>query len=148
MNADKTYLDSLSEKVLGAVFEVSNTLGAGFLERVYQRALLRELNLRGLRATAEASFTVVYKGQSVGEYYADLLVEDSLVVELKCAERLANEHTAQCLNYLRASGRTVCLLVNFQKPKVEWKRIVFGFADQPNYTNMSIARPAEPVSAD
>jgi len=78
----------------------------------------------------EASFAVLYKGHSVGEYFADLLVEDVLVVELKCAERLANEHIAQCLNYLRASGRTVCLLVNFQKPKVEWKRIVLGFPDQ------------------
>jgi hypothetical protein len=65
----------------------------------------------------------------VSKYFPDLLVEDVLVVELKCAERLANEHTRQCLNYLRASGRTVCLLVNFQKPKVEWKRIVPGFPD-------------------
>jgi GxxExxY protein len=120
----------LSETVLSAVFEVSNKLGAGFLEKVYQRALLRELSLRGIRAIAEASFAVLYKGYSVGEYFADLLVEDVLVVELKCAERLANEHTAQCLNYLRASGWTVCLLVNFQKPKVEWKRIVLGFPDQ------------------
>jgi GxxExxY protein len=63
----------------------------------------------------------------VGEYFADILVEDALVVELKCVDRLAGEHTAQCLNYLRASGRTVCLLVNFQKPKVEWKRVVNGF---------------------
>ena len=120
-------IDSLTESVLGAVFEVSNTLGAGFLEKVYERALLMELGLRGIRATAQASFAVNYKGQSVGEYFADLLVEDELVVELKCAERLGNEHTAQCLNYLRASGRRFCLLVNFQKPKVEWKRIVLGF---------------------
>jgi GxxExxY protein len=113
--------------VLGAVFEVSNTLGAGFLEKVYQRALLRELGLRGIPATAEASFPAVYKGQCVGEYFADILVDDALVLELKCVDRLAGEHTAQCLNYLRASGRTVCLLVNFQKPKVEWKRVVNGF---------------------
>src|SRR5215472_5941056 len=132
MNADNTFLDSLSERVLSAVFEVSNTLGAGFLEKVYKRALLRELSLRGIRATAEVPFSVMYKEQSVGEYFADLLVEDALVVELKCAERLANEHTAQCLNYLRASGRTVCLLVNFQRPKVEWKRIVCGYADPSN----------------
>ena len=129
MNADKDKLDSLTERVLGAVFEVTNTLGAGFLEKVYQRALLRELGLRGIRATAEASFTVTYKSHSVGEYFADLLVEDVLVVELKSVERLSSEHTAQCLNYLRASGRTVCLLVNFQKPKVEWKRIVHRFPD-------------------
>jgi GxxExxY protein len=127
MNADNTELNSLSEKVLAAIFEVSNTLGAGFLEKVYQRALLRELGLRGIRATAEASFAISYKGHSVGEYFADMLVEDELIVELKCVERLANEHMAQCLNYLRASGRALCLLVNFQKPKVEWKRIVHGF---------------------
>jgi GxxExxY protein len=58
---------------------------------------------------------------------ANILVEDVLVIELKCVEGLANEHTALCLNYLRASGRTLCLLVNFQRPKVEWRRIVFGF---------------------
>ena len=110
--------------------EVSNTLGAGFLEKVYERALLKELVLRGMRAKAQVSFPVSYKGQIVGEYFADLVVEDVLVVELKCVERLANEHTAQCLNYLRASGRTVCLLVNFQRPKVEWKRIVLGAEDE------------------
>jgi len=128
MNADERgFFDSLTERVLGAVFEVSNTLGCGFLEKVYERALLRELALRGIRAADQVSFAVTYKDHPVGEYFADILVEDVLVVELKCVERLANEHTAQCLNYLRASGRTLCLLVNFQKPKVEWKRIVQGF---------------------
>ena len=122
MNAD---LDLLTESVLGAVFEVSNTLGAGFLEKVYQRALVRELSLRSIKAVPEASFPVTYKGQYIGEYFADILVEDVLVVELKCADRLASEHTAQCLNYLKASGRNLCLLVNFQSPKVEWKRIVY-----------------------
>ena len=130
MNTDSRGLfDSLAERVIGAVFEVSNTLGAGFLEKVYERALLTELGLRGIEAIAQASFNVTYKGQNAGEYFADILVEDVLVVELKCVERLGNEHIAQCLNYLRASGRTVCLLVNFQKPKVEWKRIVRGFQD-------------------
>jgi GxxExxY protein len=130
MNADERgFLDSLTERVLGAVFEVSNTLGAGFLEKVYERALLTELGLRGLRAVAQASFTVTYKGRNVGEYSADILAEDVLVVELKCVERLGNEHIAQCLNYLRASGLTICLLVNFQKPKVEWKRIVHGIPE-------------------
>jgi GxxExxY protein len=121
------FFDSLTERVIGAILEVSNTLGAGFLERVYQRALLTELGLRGIQAASQASFTVTYKGHAVGEYVADILVEEVLLVELKCVERLANEHTAQCLNYLRASGRTVCLFVNFQRPKVEWKRIVLGF---------------------
>ena len=127
MKTDERGFDSLTERVLAAVFAVSNTLGAGFVEKVYERALLVELSSRGIRAAAQASFAVTYKGQYVGEYFADVLVEDVLVVELKCVERLANEHTAQCLNYLRASGRTLCLLVNFQKPKVEWKRIVYGY---------------------
>lgn len=128
MNTDERRCpDSLTENVIGAILEVSNTLGGGFLEKVYERALLRELALRGLRAKAQASFSVMYKGTCVGEYYADILVEDVLVVELKCVDHFANEHTAQCLNYLRASGRSVCLLVNFQRSKVEWRRIVSGF---------------------
>jgi GxxExxY protein len=102
MNADeRRFLDSLTERVLGAVFEVANTLGAGFLEKVYERALLKELKLRGIQAASQVSFSVVYKGQRVGEYCADILVENMLVVELKCVDRLASEHTAQCLNYLR-----------------------------------------------
>jgi GxxExxY protein len=121
MNTD----NSLSEKVLGAIFEVSNTLGAGFLEKVYERALLKELGIRGMAAKSQASFAVIYKGQCVGEYFADILVEDALVIELKCVDRLANEHMAQCLNYLRTSGRGVCLLVNFQRPKVEYRRILY-----------------------
>ena len=119
--------ESLTERVLGAVFEVSNILGAGFLEKVYERALLTELRLRGMGAVGQVSFAVTYKGQVVGQYFADILVEDELVVELKCVERLSNEHMAQCLNYLRASGLRYCLLINFQKPKVEWKRVILGF---------------------
>jgi GxxExxY protein len=128
MNTDQGgYYDSLTERVLGSIFEVSNTLGCGFLEKVYERALLTELGLRGIRATAQASLAVTYKGHPVGVYVADILVEDVLVIELKCVDRLANEHIAQCLNYLRASGLRLCLLVNFQKPKVEWKRLMHGF---------------------
>ncbi len=129
MNADerRLALDALTERVLSAVFEVANTLGAGFLERVYHRDLLRELKIRGIAAVSEASFSVVYKEHPVGEYFADLLVEGAPVVELKCVERLTSEHMAQCLNYLRASGMSLCLLVNFQKPTVEWKRIVLNF---------------------
>src|ERR1035441_5981222 len=111
MNTDERRCpDSLTERVIGAILEVSNSLGAGFLEKVYSRALLRELGLPGIRATAQAAFTVSYKGQPIGTYYSDILVEDVLVVELKCVD-------------LRASGRSVCLLVNFQRPKAEWRRI-------------------------
>ncbi len=91
-----------------------------------ERALLRELGLRGIRATGQASFPVNYKGHFDGDYLADILVEDVLVIELKCVDRLAGEHTAQCINYLRASGRSLCHLLNFQKLEVEWKRIAHG----------------------
>ena len=121
---EKAFLDTVFEHVVGAVYEVSNVLGAGFLEKVYERALLKELALRGLRAQAQAPFSVVYKGQLIGEYVADILVEDQLIVELKCADNLSNEHMAQCINYLKVSRRRLALLVNFQKPKVEWKRII------------------------
>ena len=126
MNTDKHGFetDDLVGRVLGAVFEVANTLGAGFLEKVYERALLRELRLRGISVASQVTFPVVYKNLCVGEYLADIVVDNALVIELKCVDRLTNEHMAQCLNYLRASGMSLCLLINFQKPTVEWKRVV------------------------
>lgn len=114
----------LTEVVIGAAFEVANVLGPGFLEKVYERALLKELALRDVGARAQVSFPVCYKGHYIGEYVADLVVADQLIVELKCVDRLANEHLAQCINYLRASGLKLALLINFQKPKLEWKRVV------------------------
>ena len=126
MNADENQA-TLTERIIGALFEVSNTLGSGFLEKVYERALLRELKLRGLAAVSQASFRVMYKGESVGEYLGDIVVEDAVVIELKCADRLGSEHVAQCLNYLRASGTTLCLLVNFQKPIAEFKRVALSY---------------------
>ena len=99
-------------------------LGAGFLEKVYERALLRELALRGVNARPQMSFPVCYKGQYVGEYVADLVIGEQLIVELKCVDRLGDEHLAQCINYLKASRLRVALLINFQRPKVEWKRVL------------------------
>ena len=127
MGTDRDDLDKLTEGVIGAVFEVANTLGPGFLEKVYERALVRELDLRGIRADSQVPVCVRYKGHRVGDYLADILVERAVLVELKCAGRLGDEHTAQCLNYLKASGLGVCLLVNFQRAKVEWKRVVLNF---------------------
>jgi GxxExxY protein len=85
--------------------------------------------MRGLQATAQPSFSISYKGKYIGEYFADIGVEDVLLLELKCVEHLGREHMAQCLNYLRASGRQVCLLVNFQKSKAERRRIVYAHRD-------------------
>ena len=126
---ERAELDSLTERVIGAFFAVSNELGAGFLERVYEKALMRELGLMGIAVKAQVLFPVYYKGWRVGEYVADLVVEGSVLVELKCVERLGNEHMAQCINYLKCSGIEVCLLVNFQKSRLDWRRVVLGFAE-------------------
>ena len=112
--------------MVGAAYEVSNVLGAGFLEKAYERALMRELVLRGLNVRCQAAFPVGYKGECVGDYVADLVIEDKLVVESKCVDQFANEHLAQCINYLKASGMKLALLINFQKPRVEWKRVVYS----------------------
>ena len=114
----------LTEIVIGSAFEISRVLGAGFLEKVYERALIRELTLQGVGAKAQVSFPICYKGQYVGEYMADLVVEEKLIVELKCVDRFASEHLAQCINYLKASGLRVALLINFQRPRVEWRRVL------------------------
>jgi len=124
MNANER--ESLIHQVVGAVYEVSNVLGAGFLEKVYERALLKELRARGIKAETQVPGPIAYKGDCVGEYFIDMLVEDYLLVELKCCDSFSNEHIAQCLNYLRASRKNIALLVNFQKPKAEWKRVVLG----------------------
>jgi len=116
-------MKTLTEGVIGAFFDVSNAPGTGFLEKVYERALVAELRLRGIKVSSQTAYEVRYKGFVVGDYVPDLLVEDVLLVELKCAERFSDEHLAQCLNYLRASGLRLCLLVNFQKDRVEWKRV-------------------------
>src|SRR5271165_6384531 len=111
---------ALARAVVGAAYEVSNTLGAGFLEKVYQRAMVRELELRGLSVQTEVRCRIVYKDSLVGEYVADLVVDGRLLVELKCVDCFANEHIAQCINYLKASKLRLGLLINFGKSKVEW----------------------------
>ena len=120
----KLSLKDLEAEVIGAAYEVSNILGAGFLEKVYHRALQKELTLRGISVRSNVELPVTYKGENVGEYIPDLLVEDRLIIELKCVERFAGEHIAQCLSYLCAAGHDELLLINFQKPKVDWRRIV------------------------
>jgi GxxExxY protein len=113
----------LTEAVIGSAVEVSNMLGPGFLEK-YERALIRELALRELRAKPQTLLPVCYKGQPLGDYIADLVVEGRLIVELKCVECFSKEHLAQCISYLKASGLRVALLINFQRSKLEWKRVV------------------------
>lgn len=118
MPVDITY------KINGAIFEVNRVLGAGFLEKVYEKALLKELFLRGLNAQSQVPVEVVYKAEVVGEYFIDILVENLIVIELKAVEKLQKIHTAQLLNYLKATGYKMGLLVNFTHPKAEIKRYV------------------------
>jgi GxxExxY protein len=120
-------LNHLVEMAVGAAYEVSNVLGAGFLEKVYERAMVIELKHRGIKAEAQSPVNIRYKKESVGDYFVDILVEKELIVELKCVESLSEEHLAQTLNYLKATGLHIALLINFQHPKVEWKRVVLDF---------------------
>ncbi len=121
---DLRALDGLAESVIGCAYEVQNVFGCGFLEKVYERALIRELRLRGVEVKSQVPFPVAYKGQHVGDYIADMVVAGSILVELKCVEEFAPEHVAQCINYLKASHLRLALLFNFQNPKVQWRRIV------------------------
>ncbi len=115
----------ITETIIGAAFSVSNVLGYGFLEKVYQRAMQVELQSRGVRATAETEIRVNYKGIEVGSYRADLWVEESVIVELKIARSYVASDEPQLLNELKATGVKVGLLINFGKTKVEFKRLVF-----------------------
>jgi len=115
-------LNELSEKVIGAAFKVSNTLGCGFLEKVYENALSHELRKAGVKVVQQHPVPVSYDGEVVGDFYADLLVEGVLLVELKAVRAFDPVHEAQCLNYLKGTGLVLCLLLNFGKPKVEIKR--------------------------
>ena len=123
----RSRINQITEKVIGCVFRVSNTLGAGFLEKVYHNALLIELREAGLAVSPQHPISVLYKGHVVGEYFADLLVEGLVIVEVKAVTALNEVHQAQCINYLKASGLSVCLLINFAKPKAEVRRLVRDF---------------------
>ena len=114
----------LSYQIMAAVFEVYNTLGFGFLEKVYERALLKELCLRGILVEAQKEIKVFYKGEEVGAYLADIVVNDEILLELKAVESLNNIHKTQVLNYLKATGFKLGLLINFGKERVEYKRLV------------------------
>ncbi|MCD4684748.1 MAG: GxxExxY protein [Anaerolineae bacterium] len=115
----------LTKKIIGAFYDVYNGLGYGFLEKVYENALALELRKLGLSVQQQKPITVFYAGEPVGEYFADVVVNDVVLVELKAAQRLAGEHEAQLLNYLKATTMEVGLLLNFG-PKPEIKRKAYA----------------------
>ena len=122
-------INDITYAINGAVFEVIRVLGPGFLEKVYENALLIELKSRGLKAESQVSIKVLYKDDVVGEYIADILVEESVIVELKTVESLEKIHEAQLLNYLKATGLNIGMLVNFRHPKAEIKRLVYNLPE-------------------
>lgn len=113
----------ITQKILEAAFEVSKELGSGFLESVYKNAMVIALRAKGLVVEVEKPISVMFRGQSVGQFYADLFVDGKVIVELKAVSALAPEHSAQTINYLKATGIEVGLLINFGHPKVEYKRL-------------------------
>ena len=123
----RSEINRVTERIINCVYRVSNTLGSGFLEKVYENALAIELKQNGLQVTQQHPVNVFYNGTLVGDYVADLLVDDQVIVELKAVKILDEVHSAQCMNYLKASGLKVCLLVNFGKPRVDIKRIVLDY---------------------
>ena len=114
--------EEITEKIIGCAFEVLNELGAGFLESVYEKALLLALRQKGLVVESQHPVKVMFRGQCVGDYCADLFVERSVMVVLKAVKAIAPEHQAQIINYLNATGIEVGLLINFGNLKLEFKR--------------------------
>lgn len=117
-------LNKITEKIINCAFQVSNALGIGFLEKVYENSIAFELRNLGLSVQQQAPILVNYKENIVGEYSADLLVEKSVLVELKAIKNLDEIHLAQCMNYLKATGYKICLLINFGTKHVQIKRII------------------------
>jgi GxxExxY protein len=124
-------INGITEKIIGCAFRVSNTLGIGFLEKVYENALAYELRKLGLPVRQQVEINVYYEDIVVGFYRADLYVEELVAVEIKHVKSIDEAHVAQTLNYLRAARHRVALLLNFGCPRVEVKRVIYS-ASKPN----------------
>ena len=122
MISDAERLNEVTKRIISCAYAVSNGLGAGFLEKVYENALAHELRKSGLQTRQQQAINVAYDGVIVGDYAADIVVENSVLLELKAVKSLDEVHFAQCINYLKATGRKICLLINFGQPKIEIKR--------------------------
>ncbi len=115
--------EEITERILATAFDVSNELGCGFLESVYEKSLLIALRQNGLVAESQVSIDVEFRGQIVGHFVADIIVENKVLIELKTVDRLISKHIAQVLNYLKATGVEVGLLINFGNSKLEYRRL-------------------------
>ena len=122
--------DDLTQTIIGCAFEVINELGSGFLESVYENSMVLALSEAGLPVQSQVPIPVMFRGKRVGDFYADLLVDEKVIVELKAVRAIVPEHQAQIINYLNATGIEVGMLINFGNPKLELKR--FTRSRRPN----------------
>jgi GxxExxY protein len=127
MNAEPHGANDLTSRIISCATRVSNTLGAGFLEKVYENALAVEFRTRSVSFEQQPGFLVRYRQEIVGEYIPDFVVSDSVIVEVKALDSLSTTHEAQCINYLRASGLHLALLFNFGRPRFELRRLVWKY---------------------
>ena len=114
--------EELTRIIIGGAFDVINELGSGFLESVYENALLLALRQKGLSVRIQHPIKVMFRNECVGDFFADMLIEEKILIELKAVKAIAPEHQAQIINYLNATGIEVGLLINFGNPKLEYKR--------------------------
>jgi len=125
MDTNKEILfKELSYRIVGLAMDVHNELGYGFLEKVYENALLILLNEKGINAKQQKSVAVYFHGKEVGKYTTDIVVEDKIILELKSTESIADAHRAQALNYLKATGMRLAIIINFGKKRLEYERLV------------------------
>jgi len=125
-NSTNIIYRDLSYQIMGAIFEVHKELGPGFLESIYEKALIEELPSRGMKVETQKFIDLIYKNKKIGTHRLDLVIEDKVVVELKAVESFSIHHKAQLTSYLKASGYKLGILVNFSKAKVEYRRVVMG----------------------
>ena len=124
---EREVINQITERIIGGAYAVANGLGCGFPEKVYENALVHELGKASLSTSQQHPIRILYDGVVVGDYVADLLVEERVLVEVKAVKSFDDVHVAQCMNYLRATSLRLCLLINFATPKVQIKRIVNEF---------------------
>ena len=124
LSTDKIIYKELSYKIVGIAMDVHKELGCGFLEKVYENALAILLNKNGIDIKQQAPLKVTFRGNVVGEYFADILVEDKIIMELKACDSLLDIHRAQVINYLKATDKRLGLLINFGKRRFEYERLV------------------------
>jgi GxxExxY protein len=125
MHDEKLLYKDLSYRIIGLAMEVHNELGQGFLEKVYENAMMVLLRKEGINTLQQAAIVVKFLGEVVGDYYADILVDDKIVLDLKSVEKITDAHRAQALNYLKATGMELAIILNFGKEKLEYERLVY-----------------------